>query len=405
MKSMRQVLRGATIALALVVGAAHAADTVRPEVGKPLQEAQSLIKARKYKEALAKVNDADAAANKTAYENYLIEYMRLSAAMSGGEMNTAAKAYDALAASGKLGGAEKLKMMESIAGGYYREKNWAKAIEWAQRYQRDGGTSAQMQTLLVQAQFQSGDKAGVAKELMAEIQADEKAGRAPPEDQLKLLMNASASLPEGGGYSFALERLVTYYPKKEYWAELIAGVQRKPGFSDRFSLDIYRLMLATGGMTKANDYMEMTQLALQAGLAAEAKAAIDKGFASGVLGTGPEADRQKRLRDLAVRKAEEAKAEMPAKEAEAMAEKDGTALVAVGFNLATSGQAAKGVTLIEKGIAKGGLKRPEDAKLRLGQAMVLAGSPKAAGVLRGVTGADGTADLARMWIILARRKG
>ena len=405
MKSMRQVIRGATIALALVVGAAHAADTVRPEVGKPLQEAQSLIKARKYKEALAKVNDADAAANKTAYENYLIEYMRLSAAMSGGEMNTAAKAYDALAASGKLGGAEKLKMMESIAGGYYREKNWAKAIEWAQRYQRDGGTSAQMQTLLVQAQFQSGDKAGVAKELMAEIQADEKAGRAPPEDQLKLLMNASASLPEGGGYSFALERLVTYYPKKEYWAELIAGVQRKPGFSDRFSLDIYRLMLATGGMTKANDYMEMTQLALQAGLAAEAKAAIDKGFASGVLGTGPEADRQKRLRDLAVRKAEEAKAEMPAKEAEAMAEKDGTALVAVGFNLATSGQAAKGVTLIEKGIAKGGLKRPEDAKLRLGQAMVLAGSPKAAGVLRGVTGADGTADLARMWIILARRKG
>ena len=47
--------------------------------------------------------------------------------------------------------------------------------------------------------------------------------------------------------------------------ELIAGVQRKQGFSDRFSLDIYRLMLATGGMTKANDFMEMTQLALQAG--------------------------------------------------------------------------------------------------------------------------------------------
>ena len=99
---------------------------------------------------------------------------------------------------------------------------------------------------------------------------------------------------------FALERLVTYYPKKEYWAELIAGVQRKPGFSDRFSLDIYRLMLATGGMRTANDYMEMAQLALQAGFAAEGKAAIEKGFAAGVLGTGAEADRQKRLRDLAV---------------------------------------------------------------------------------------------------------
>ncbi len=261
-----------------------------------------------------------------------------------------------------------------------------------------------MQTLLIQAQYLSGDTAGVTKELMAEIQADEKAGKAPSEDRLKLLMNATARQPESSAYTFALERLVSYYPKKEYWAELIAGVQRKPGFSDRFSLDIYRLMLATGGMRSANDYMEMTQLALQAGFAAEGKAAIEKGFAAGVLGTGTEAERQKRLRDLAVRRADEARAEAPAKESEALAAKDGTALVVVGFNQALSGQAAKGVASIDKGIAKGGLKRPEDAKLRLGQAMVLAGDPKAAAVLRAVVGADGTADLARMWIILAKRK-
>ena len=58
----------------------------------------------------------------------------------------------------------------------------------------------------------------------------------------------------------------------------------------------------------------------------------------------------------------------------------------------------------DQGIARGGLKRPEDAKLRLGQAMVLAGDAKAAGVLRSVTGADGTADIARMWAILARQR-
>lgn len=403
---MRQLLRIAALALALIVPAVQAQDTVRPEVGKPLQEAQALIKAQKFKDALVKVRDAEGVPNRTAHENYLIERMRIAAASGAGDMASAAKAYEALAASGKIGAADKLRMVESIAGGYYRNKEYAKAVEWAQRYQRDGGTSPQMQTLLIQAQFLSGDKAGVTKELMAEIQADEKAGKTPSEDRLKLLMNATAAQPEGSAYTFALERLVTYYPSKQYWAELIAGVQRKQGFSDRFSLDIYRLMLATGGMTKANDFMEMTQLALQAGHAAEAKAAIDKGFASGALGSGAEAERQKRLRDLAVRKAEEAKAEAPAKEADALAAKEGTALVAFGFNQALSGQAAKGVTLIDKGIAKGGLKRPEDAKLRLGQAMVLAGDPKAAGVLRGVTGNDGAGDLARMWAILARqRKG
>ena len=401
---MRQALRTAALALALVASAAQAQDSVRPEVGTPLQAAQNLIKANKFKEALAKVHDAEMVPNKTAHETYLIERMRIAAASSAGDMAAAAKAFEAISGSGKVSPADKLRMIESIAGGYYRAKDYPKAVEWAQRYVREGGTSAQVQTLLIQAQYLSGDTAGVTKELMAEIQADEKAGKAPSEDRLKLLMNATARQPEGGAYTYALERLVTYYPKKEYWAELIAGVQRKPGFSDRFSLDIYRLMLATGGMRSANDYMEMTQLALQAGFAAEGKAAIDKGFAAGMLGTGPEADRQKRLRDLANRKTEEARAEAPARETEALAAKEGTALLAVGFNQALSGQAAKGVGLIEKAIAKGGLKRPEDAKLRLGQAMVLAGDPKAAGVLRSVTGADGTADLARMWIMLGKRK-
>ena len=401
---MRTLIRIAALALALLAPVAQAQDTVRPEVGRPLQEAQGLIKSQKYKEALVKVRDAEAVPNKTAHESYLIERMRIAAASGAGDMASAARAYEALAGSAKISAGDKLRMVESIAGGYYRNKEYAKAVEWAQRYQRDGGTSAQMQTLLIQAQYLSGDKAGVTKQLMAEIQADEKAGKAPSEDRLKLLMNATAAQPEGSAYTFALERLVTYYPSKQYWAELIAGVQRRPGFSDRFALDIYRLMLATGGMTKPSDFMEMTQLALQAGLAAEGKSVIDKGFAAGVLGTGPEAERQKRLRDLAVRKAEEAKAEAPVKEAEAQAAKDGTALVAAGFNQATSGQAAKGVTLINQGIVKGGLKRPEDAKLRLGQAMVLAGDAKAAGVLRSVTGADGTADIARMWAILARQR-
>jgi hypothetical protein len=402
---MRTAFRlAATAALALAALVAQAQEGVRPEVGTPLQAAQTLIKAQKYKEALAKVRDAESAPNKTAQEAYLIERMRIAAASGAGDMAAAAKAFDALSGSGKLAAADKLRMIESIAGGYYREKNYAKSVEWAQRYLKEGGTSPQMQTLLIQAQYLSGDTAGVTKELVAEIQADEKAGKSPSEDRLKLLMNATAKQPDSAAYMLALDRLVTYYPKKEYWAELIDRVQRKPGFSDRFSLDIYRLMLATGGMRNSNDYMEMTQLALQAGLASEGKAAIDKGFATGVLGVGPEAERQKRLRDLANRKLEEARAEAPAREAEALAAKDGTALVAVGFNQAVSGQAAKGAALIDKGIAKGGLKRPEDAKLRLGQALVLAGDPKAGNVLRTVTGADGTADIARLWILMGRRK-
>ena len=49
------------------------------------------------------------------------------------------------------------------------------------------------------------------------------------------------------------------------------------------------------------------------------------------------------------------------------------------------------------------MKRPEDAKLRLGEAQIYAGQ-KAKGVqtLRTVQGSDGTADIARLWILNAR---
>jgi hypothetical protein len=78
-------------------------------------------------------------------------------------------------------------------------------------------------------------------------------------------------------------------------------------------------------------------------------------------------------------------------------------MVKIGLNYVYEGKADKGLPLIEAGIKKGGLRRPEDAKLRLGEAQIYAGQ-KAKGVqtLRDVKGTDGTADIARLWVLLAR---
>lgn len=404
MKRAASTLRAALLAALCAAGATAHAQALRPDVGRPLQAAQELIKSGKYREALAKVREADAVGSKTADESFMIERMRIAAASGAGDVETAAKSFETLAASGKLGGAEKARMAESIAGGYYRAKDYAKAMQWSQRYFREGGTSPAIRTLLIQSQYLSGDYAGAARELTAEVQAAEKAGTVPAQDRLNLLLNAAAQMKDANATVFALERLVTHYPKKEYWVDLLSRMQRKPNFSDRLVLDTYRLSLATGSMSAAADYMEMSQLALQAGHAAEAKAVVDKGFAANVLGQGPEAERHKRLRDLVLKKLEEEKAGRAAAEKEALAAKDGNDLVAIGFALATGGEAAKGLPLMQQGIAKGGLKRPEDAKLRLGVAQVLAGDAKAQATLRSVGGADGTADLARLWSLYARRR-
>ena len=137
---MKQTLFKLTMACAaaLAFHVAGAQESVRPEVGKSLQAAGELIKAGKYREALAKVRDADAVGGKTANESFLVERMRIAAASGAGDLDTAARSFEALSSSSKVSAADKARMAESIAGGYYRAKDYAKAMQWSQRYFKEG---------------------------------------------------------------------------------------------------------------------------------------------------------------------------------------------------------------------------------------------------------------------------
>ena len=406
--SLKRALGGAFLVAGMLFAGlqnAQAQEKVRPEVGKPLQAAQDLMKANKFKDALAKVREADAVSAKTPYETYMVERMRASAATGAKEGDVAIKAYEAVIASGKAPAADQIKIIEALATNYYNSRDFAAAIKWGQRYYKEGGSGGQIRTLMIQSYFQSGDFAASAKESLQDIEADEKAGRTPSEDKLQLLANSYLRQKNNAGYTATIEKLLNYYPKKSLWANVISGVQKKPGFSDRLAYDVNRLQLATGNLTSTNDYMEMAQLAIQAGFLAEGKKVIDEGFANGALGKGAEADRHKRLKDLAEKRIEAAKkAGTASEEAEANAAKDGNALVTLGLKIAINGDAAKGISMMEAGIKKGGLKRPDDAKFHLGVTQIQSGQ-KSKGVqtLTSVQGTDGVADLALLWIIFAQK--
>jgi tetratricopeptide (TPR) repeat protein len=253
-----------------------------------------------------------------------------------------------------------------------------------------------MRSLMIQSYYQAGDLQAASRESMEDVQAAEKAGRAPPEDRLQLLANVASKSSERGAYVTALERLVAYYPKKEYWADLLRRIESKPGFSNRLTLDVYRLRLATKTLESGNDYSEAAQLALQQGQAGEAKKILDEGYAVGALGKGAEAERQKRLLALANQKATDAPKDLATAEAEGA--EDANALVRIGMAYTGLGQSDKGIALMQKGLGKPGLKNPEDARLHLGIAYLRAANrTKAVETLRAVKGTDGAADLARLW--------
>ena len=375
------------------------AQGIRPEVGKPLQAASELLKAGKAREALAKAREADAVGGKNPAEQLMIDRMKGAAAQRAGDNGTAIAAFESAFASGKLSGAEQAQVAESIAFAYSQQKNNAKATEWVAKARAAGGNSASLNQLAAYLQGSSGDYSQIFKDAQAQVQAAEQAGRRPAEDDLLRLADAARRINNNGVYSSALEKLVLYYAKKDYWTAHLASIQRKPGFADRLALDVGRLKLANGLVTKTDDYMELAQLALQAGFPTEAKAIVDKGYASGALGTGDQAARHQRLKDLVLKSQAESAATIAQQAAEAAAEKEGNDLVKAGTVYASMGQADKAIELIEKGIAKGGLKRPDDAKLRLALAMAQAPKTKSKGLqaLRAIGGTDGTAEVARLY--------
>ncbi|WP_028222319.1 tetratricopeptide repeat protein [Paraburkholderia oxyphila] len=386
---------GGLSALAALPVASHAADTLRPEIAKPLNDAQTLYRAHNYQGALGKIAVAAAVPNKTPYESYMVEEMRGAAAAAAGNDAVAAQAYETLLASGKLTGADEQRASAALAGIYFQEKNYPLAIKTAQRYIKAGGNDPDMRTLLIQSYYLSNDCANVVSLLKPAVDAQARAGHAPDESQLQLLGTCAQRSHDSATYRGALEKLVAFHPKQSYWDDLFSAIRSKPGYSSALDIDTYRLRRASGALTTADDYMQMTQLAIVAGTAAEGKQVIDQGFTSGVLGHDAGADREKRLQALA------------AKRATSTVDSNGVPIPPfdAAFNQVFAGRAQQGLATMEALIAKGGLDHPDQAQLHLGEGYYVAGQKaKAIQAFKAVKDDDGSADLARLWVLVASRK-
>jgi outer membrane protein assembly factor BamD (BamD/ComL family) len=395
-----RIILVALLLMAWMGGASAQGTALRPEVGKPIQSAIEALKQKRGKEALAKAREAQAVPNKSPYETYMVERVIGQAALVAGEYSTAARALEAAAASPAGPEGERRQLLGVAANAHYVLKEYGKATELASRYFKEGGTDRSVRMIYVNSLYLSNNFAGAAKAIVADIEAEEQAGRHPSEDQLQLLASVYDKQKDASGYARTMEKLVAYYPKREYWQSVIYGVTARPGYSDRLAIEVARLKLATGTMKTVEEYVEGAQLSLQEGFPLEASKIIDQGYSAGLLGTGSEAARHKRLKDLAAKSLADDEAAL-AKAGEQASAKDGKALFNEGFNLVFHGKSDKGLEMMEQGLKLGtGFRRIDHAKLQLGYAYYLAGQKqKAQQAYRRVQGDDGALMLARLWII------
>jgi hypothetical protein len=374
------------------------ADTVRPPIFKALQGLPELIKAKKYKEAYEKVDEADRTPDKTPYESFIINRNRGAVAVGAGDTAIAGKAIEAVIEAKRLPPAEQLSYMLALGGMYYNVKDYPNTVKWLKRYAAEGGTDPQGNTVLAQAYYLNNDFANAYKLLSAELAATEKAGKVPTELQYQLLLNSAVKTNNKPAFAPILEKLVTHYPTRDYWNDFLQSRRIKAAYPESALLDFYRLKLALGIKLEGDEIMDMAELAMHAGLPAEAKKVLDTGFQSGLLGKGKDAKAEKKLFDQATKGAADDLKTMATGEASAQKAKDGLGLVNLGYAFVSSGQFDKGIALMEEGIRKGVAKRPTEAKLHLGEAYFLAGrKPEALAVFQTIQDKDATGDFARYW--------
>jgi hypothetical protein len=353
---------------------------------------------KQYPEALEKLKMFETSEKKTPYENFVVSRTKAAIASAMGDNALLAKCFEEMIASEFLPAEEKLRFTEGLAGTFYNLKQYNDSQIWTKRYLAANPNHTVMQDLLVQNYYLVEDFANALKEVKVQVMADEQAAKVPDEKRLRLMHGSAMKLKDIDSSTLALEMLVKYHPNKDYWADLMYRLIAKQGFSDRMRLDWYRIMLALENLEDDSQFMEMAETALLAGLPLEAKNIVDAAYKGGYFGKGKNLAKHKPLQDKANKQAADDAKSLDAGEASAKAAKTGLGMVNMGYNFVTYGQFERGIALIEAGLAKGGLKYPEEAKLHLGMAYHKAGNKaKAAEILKTVQGNDGAVELARYW--------
>src|SRR6185437_2474358 len=115
------------------------------------------------------------------------------------------------------------------------------------------------------------------------------------------ILSACVKLEDSDCTTKALEKLVAYYPKPEYWKQLLYSMAQDKGVnsSDRTTLQLYRLMAEVDVLQRPEDYTEMAQLAIEQGSPGEAEHILQKGFDKGVFTDPRMKDKNQRLLESA----------------------------------------------------------------------------------------------------------
>jgi tetratricopeptide (TPR) repeat protein len=373
----RRVALAAALALAVpIVGEPHLAlaQALRPEVGKPLQEASSLAKSRNISGAVAKVEAARKAAT-TAEERRKVGQMAAYVYTQGGQYAKAAQELEA------VGGAP-----GQLAPLYYRAGQYDKAIATAKK-----GSGQDLQVIIAQSYLQQGKPAEAAKIYQQLVKQ-----HGPRAAWLQNLAGAQYKAGDKQAYMGTIRQLIKMDPSPDRWRTLLGELRNDPKLSSEGKLALYQLMRETGTLTQPGDYEDFAKLAIIGDQPGVAKRALDEAMKANVI--APNDDQTARLVQAADKRAADAQAGVGS------LPKTGEGLVKAGNVYFGAGDYAKAAAAYRQALAASPPK-PDQAKVLLGISQVRAGEVQAAETtFESLPPTSPLKDVSDLWALYAQTK-
>ena len=372
---------------------------------KQLKAAEEAIHAKKYDVAAAKIKEVEALPEKSPYDEFLVHEMKAfldfhNKDFAGAEKDLEANLNSPFAKQSEMPGHVKQLAVLNLT-----LKDYSKAIDFGTRAVKGGFADDSTYEVLEQAYYLKGDHRATLHFVNDYVDTQIKAGKTPKERSLKTIMATCIAMKDQGCEQHAFERLVLYYPKGDYWANLINSLFTSEDYKpDVPRLQLFRLALDVNVLKNPADYTEMAQLDLDQGAAGEAVRVLQKALDGNVFTEQRDKDKNGRLLAAAQRRVTADQAALPQLSTQAAAAPDGQKDMSLGLTLLSYQQYPQAIEALNRSLKKDGLQSAASAQLLLGIAQLKAGNKEEAiKAFHAVKGDAKFEHLANLWVLHARQ--
>ena len=340
---------------------------LRNKVYEKLAEAQVAAEAKDLTTAAAILDAMIAGGGKKALNSYeLANVYNLYAFIqySREDYAGALRSYEKVVAQPDIPLAMEINTRFTIAQLYFVQEQWQKGIDALIKWFNMTDTpNANAYVLLSQGYYQVKDFDKALLNVEKAISMTVEKGKVPKEQWYNLARFLYFEKNDTKNTVRVLEELLKYYPKKEYWVQVshMYGEQKK----ESQQLAAMETAYVQNMLDKGNEQVTMAYLYLNADVPYKAAKVMDKGLNNDSIDGK---SKNWEITGNAWRQAQEIKKAIPAMETAAAKSDTGELYARLGNIYLDGDQFNKAITAINKGLARGGVKRPDTARLVLGMA-------------------------------------